>query len=104
MADAALARQRDVGKAGYVGDGRRVPHDPFASGDLASASEAFQAGGDVAAGYYNLGIVHMAAGRYVEAGRAFQRAIDSRPAFTAAKTRAHEARMRALGADDRRQP
>jgi tetratricopeptide (TPR) repeat protein len=67
------------------------------SGDLAAAREAFLVGGDTAVASYNIGIVLLAEGRFAEAGVAFQQAIDARPAYTAAKTRAHEARMRALG-------
>jgi len=67
------------------------------SGDLDAAREAFLVGGDAAVAAYNIGIVLLAEGRFAEAGVAFQQAIDARPAYTAAKTRAHEARMRALG-------
>jgi tetratricopeptide (TPR) repeat protein len=70
-----------------------------ASGDLELAHEAFRAGGDEAAAHYNMGIVHLAARRYAEAAAAFARAVDARPEFNAAKTRAHEARMRAMRAD-----
>jgi tetratricopeptide (TPR) repeat protein len=74
------------------------------SGDLNAAREAFLIAGDEAAASYNIGIVLLAEGRYSEAGVAFQQAIDARPAYTAAKTRAHEARMRALGISNRKRP
>ena len=35
-------------------------------------------------------------GRYLAAAEAFEQAIRARPTFTAAKTRAHDARMRVL--------
>ena len=73
-----------------------------AAGDMAGARGAFLEAGDVAAASYNVGIVYLAEGRYSEAADAFQQAIDARPAFTAAKTRAHQARMKALVADDRK--
>jgi len=74
------------------------------SGDLAGASVAFAGAGDDASAHYNLGIVHLAAGRYDDAVRAFEAAIEARPDFTAAKSRAHAAKMQALGAGDRKQP
>lgn len=67
-----------------------------AAGDIAGAEAAFLAAGDVAAAHYNLGIVHLASGRHEAAARAFEAAVEARPGFTAAKARAHEARMRAL--------
>ena len=73
-----------------------------AAGDLQGASEAFFVGGDAAAAHYNLGIVHLSARRYHEAALAFEAAAKSRPGFTAAKTRAHEARMRELRAKSSR--
>ena len=73
-----------------------------ASGDMAAARGAFLEAGDAATASYNIGILYLAEGRYAEATKAFQQAIDARPAFTAAKTRAHEARMKSLVADDRR--
>ena len=69
-----------------------------ASGDMAGAKDAFLAVGDIAAAHYNLGIVHLASGRNDDAVRAFQAAVDARPDFTAAKSRAHEAKMRILKA------
>jgi Tfp pilus assembly protein PilF len=74
-----------------------------ASGELELAQEAFRAGGDEAAAQYNMGIVHLAAGRYDEAADAFARAAAARPDFNVAKTRAHQARMKALRAE-RKQP
>jgi Flp pilus assembly protein TadD len=75
-----------------------------AAGDLAGAKDAFLGAGNAAAAYYNVGIVELAEGRYAEAAAAFQQAIDARPTFTAAKTRAHEARIRALRAQVKKQP
>lgn len=75
-----------------------------AAGDLAGAREAFLAAGDEAAAYYNLGIVLLATGRYGDAARSFEAAVTMKPTFTAAKTRAHEARMRELKADERKEP
>ena len=73
-----------------------------AAGDMHGAHEAFLGAGDAATASYNVGIVYLAEGRYAEAATAFQQAIDSKPDYTAAKTRAHEARMKALVAEDRR--
>jgi tetratricopeptide (TPR) repeat protein len=67
-----------------------------ATGDLGKAGEAFFAAGDEAAAHYNLGVIHLAQGRYAAAAEAFEKAIEVRPAFTAAKQRAHNARMRSL--------
>jgi len=67
-----------------------------ASGDSAAARQAFLAGGDAAAAAYNRGIVHMASRAYTRAAEAFEEAIAARPNFTAAKARAHEARMLAI--------
>jgi tetratricopeptide (TPR) repeat protein len=75
-----------------------------ASGDLSGAQSAFLGAGDPAHAHYNMGIVHLASGRFVEAAAAFAAAVKERPDFTAAKSRAHESRMRALTADDRKQP
>ena len=74
------------------------------SGDLTGAAAAFFSAGNVAEAHYNLGIVHLAAGRYDDAVRAFEAALEARPGFTAAKSRAHAAKMKALGAGDRKQP
>lgn len=70
------------------------------SGDMGEAKQAFLAAGDASAGHYNLGIVYLASGRFAEASQAFDAAIGSRPDFTAAKTRAHEIRMRTLAVKD----
>lgn len=67
-----------------------------ASGEMVMAREAFLAAGDAAAAHYNIGIVHLSGGRYLDAALEFEEAIRQRPAFTAAKTRAHDARMRLL--------
>ena len=67
-----------------------------AAGQMNLAREAFLAGGDAAAAHYNVGIVHLSHGEYLAAAEAFERAIQARPTFTAAKTRAHDARMRLL--------
>jgi tetratricopeptide (TPR) repeat protein len=67
-----------------------------ATGDLAQARAEFLAGGDIAAANYNMGIVRLAEGDYVSAAEAFEQAIKARPSFTAAKSRAHAARMRVL--------
>ena len=67
-----------------------------ASGEMAGAREAFLAAGDLAAAHYNIGIVHLSSGRYLDAALEFEEAIRQRPSFTAAKTRAHDARMRLL--------
>ena len=66
------------------------------SGRHGGARGAFLAAGDAAAASYNIGIVYLADGRFAEAGESVRAAIVARPAFTAAKTRAHETRMRAL--------
>lgn len=67
-----------------------------ASGDLTKARAEFLAGGDLAAAEYNMGIVRLAEGDYASAAAAFEQAIKARPSFSAAKTRAHAARMRVL--------
>jgi protein O-GlcNAc transferase len=72
-----------------------------ASGDMRGAETAFMGNGDVASAQYNLGIVHLAVRNYPEAAAAFEAAVAARPDFTAAKARAHEARMRALNGVDR---
>ena len=71
-----------------------------AAGDLARARIEFLAAGDVAAAEYNLGIVHLAEGEYASAADAFEQAIKARPTFTAAKARAHAARVRLLTGSD----
>lgn len=69
-----------------------------ATGDIDHARKAFVAAGDLAAAHYNVGIVHLSHGRYLEAALEFEQAIKERPTFTAAKTRAHDARLRVLTA------
>ena len=64
-----------------------------ASGDAEAARQAFLATGNAAGAAYNRGIVHMAGRAYTQAAEAFEEAIAARPEFTAAKARAHEARM-----------
>jgi Tfp pilus assembly protein PilF len=64
-----------------------------ASGDAAAAGRAFLAAGSPANAAYNRGIIHMAKRQYGPAAEAFEAAIAARPEFTAAKARAHEARM-----------
>jgi protein O-GlcNAc transferase len=71
-----------------------------AAGDLGQARQEFLAAGDSAAADYNLGIVHLAAGEYAFAADAFEQAIKARPTFTAAKARAHAARLRLLTGND----
>lgn len=67
-----------------------------ASGDLVSAREEFLAAGGVAAANYNLGMVHLSEREYASAADAFEEAIRARPEFTAAKARAHAARLQLL--------
>jgi Flp pilus assembly protein TadD len=67
-----------------------------ASGDLVRARAEFLAAGDRAAAYYNLGIIALARGDHVAAAEAFEEAIRARPTFTAAKERAHVARLRVI--------
>lgn len=67
-----------------------------ATGDAVAARQAFLAAGDAAGAAYNRGIVHMARRSYTRAAEAFEEAIAARPGFTAAKARAHEARMLAI--------
>ena len=67
-----------------------------ASGDAAAAGRAFLAAGNPADAAYNRGIIHLAKREYGPAAEAFEAAIAARPEFTAAKARAHEARMLTL--------
>jgi tetratricopeptide (TPR) repeat protein len=67
-----------------------------AAGDIGQAHETFRSTGDLAAAEYNLGLMHLANGEFDAAARAFEQAITLRPDFTAAKTRAHAARLRLL--------
>jgi tetratricopeptide (TPR) repeat protein len=64
-----------------------------ASGDRDGARDEFLAAGDEAAANYNIGLMHMADGDYRLAADAFETAIQLRPSFTAAKTRAHAMRL-----------
>jgi len=66
------------------------------AGDLRRARAEFLAGGDAATAQYNLGIVYLAHGNDAAAAAAFEQAIQARPDFTAAKARAHAARLRLL--------
>lgn len=67
-----------------------------ADGDLVGARQSFRAAGDEAAADFNLGIVLLQDGEYAAAAGAFEDAIKARPDFTAAKTRAHQARVRMI--------
>ena len=67
-----------------------------ASGDTAAAGRAFLAAGNPAGAAYNRGIIHLAKREYGPAAEAFEAAIAARPEFSAAKARAHEARMLTL--------
>jgi Tfp pilus assembly protein PilF len=69
-----------------------------AAGDTAAARNTFLAAGDPAGAAYNSGIVDLARRQYDSAADAFEEAISARPGFTAAKTLAHDARMRAITA------
>jgi Flp pilus assembly protein TadD len=71
-----------------------------AMGDLDTARQEFLAAGDLASASFNLGIVHLAERDYPAAAAAFEDAIKARSAFTAAKQRAHDARLRALTGTD----
>lgn len=71
-----------------------------ALGDLDRARAEFLAAGDLATASFNLGIVHLAERDYAAAAAAFEQAIKSRAAYTAAKQRAHEARVRAVAGTD----
>lgn len=68
-----------------------------ARGDIERARFEFLAAGSAAAAAYNVGIVHLAGGDYAHAADAFEAAIEAHPEFTAAKERAHAARVRSLG-------
>jgi len=67
-----------------------------ASCDLERAEQEFLAAGDPAAANYNLGIIYLADRQYESAADKFEAAVNARPTFLAAKSRAHAARMRAL--------
>ena len=67
-----------------------------ALGRLDQARHEFFDGGDAAAGHYNMGIVQLANRYYVRAAAAFDAAAEARPSWSAALTRAWQAR-RLLG-------
>jgi tetratricopeptide (TPR) repeat protein len=67
-----------------------------AAGDTVRARAEFLAAGDTAAAEFNMGIVSLAERDFVSAAQAFEEAIKARPGFTAAKTRAHAARLKIL--------
>ncbi len=69
-----------------------------AAGRVDVAEREFMAGGLLAAGYYNLGLVLMARGEYARARDAFEAAGRAQPSLDAAFTRAKEARLLALRA------
>jgi len=71
-----------------------------AMGDLDTARKEFLAAGDLASASFNLGIVHLAERDYLAAASAFEEAIAAREAYTAAKERARDARLRALAGTD----
>lgn len=62
------------------------------------ALREFQAAGDPAAAAYNIGIVHMAEGRYAVASKAFDDASRDRPSWRAARARAQNTRVLAAKA------
>jgi tetratricopeptide (TPR) repeat protein len=67
-----------------------------AAGEFVQARRSFLEAGDEAAADFNLGIVYLRDSDYASAADAFEEAIKARPDFTAAKTRAHAARMRMI--------
>lgn len=67
-----------------------------AAGEFVQARRSFLEAGDEAAADFNLGIVYLRDSDYSSAADAFEEAIKARPDFTAAKTRAHAARMRMM--------
>jgi Tfp pilus assembly protein PilF len=69
-----------------------------AQGRLAEAEQEFNATGDRAVAWYNMGIVHLAAHRYDAAAEAFEAAYRERPELGAAFERAFDARRRAAAA------
>ena len=69
-----------------------------AAGNVSAALSAFAHAGDTALGMYNLGVVHLARRRYVEAAAAFKEAQRARPSrHTAARLRQAEALSRGGG-------
>jgi Tfp pilus assembly protein PilF len=67
-----------------------------ATGDLSAAREQFAMAGGPATAEFNLGIVESATANYDAAAEAFERAIEERPDYVAAKQRAHQARVHAM--------
>jgi len=66
-----------------------------ALGDMDRARAEFAAAGDEAAADYNMGMLQLAEGNDASAALSFEQAIKARP-FSAAKQRAHAARLRML--------
>jgi Flp pilus assembly protein TadD len=62
-----------------------------AAGDLQKAQAEFARAGDAAA-HYNMGMVHMARGRYKEANAAFTAALVARPGSSLAASRVRQSR------------
>jgi Tfp pilus assembly protein PilF len=82
-------------------EGWRAAHNNLglvlaADGDMDGARAQFLAAGDTATAEYNTGIVNAAVSDYQSAAEAFERAIGADPDFTAAKARAHQARVNAM--------
>ena len=71
-----------------------------AANDITAARDAFGGGGDRAATYYNLGIVHLARREYQSAVKAFETAQTLRPEFKGATVRARQARELSNGGSD----
>ena len=67
-------------------------------GDLHAAAETFATAGEAGRAEFNMGIVHLARGDYVEAVKAFDAAQARRANFRAARTHAREARRLASAA------
>ena len=67
-----------------------------AGGEFVQARHSFLEAGDEAAADFNLGIAYLRDSDFSSAADAFEEAIQARPDFTAAKTRAHAARMRVI--------
>jgi Flp pilus assembly protein TadD len=65
------------------------------AGDLDGAAAIFGAVSGEAAAHYNLGLVHLAQGRYAAAAAAFEKAAALRPDLTMAGARAQQARRHA---------
>ena len=71
-----------------------------AAGEFVQARRSFLEAGGAAAADFNLGIAYLRDSDYSSAADAFEEAIQARPDFTAAKTRAHAARMRVISGRD----